>query len=158
VPLTGPTLVCYDGSEGSRNALHSVGPVVAVRDFVVLTVWQPLTTRLESTSGFAVIVPDDEAELDTEEEAAARDAAEDGARRCRDAGFAATARVAESIGPVWETIVAIADEIDSALLVCGTRGRGSVESFLLGSTSRALLRHARRPLLIAPEPPPEIGG
>lgn len=150
--LTGPTLVCYDGSAGSRNALRSVGPVVAVRDFVVLTVWQSLTTRLAATSGFALVVPDDEAELDAQEEAAAREAAEEGARRCREAGFTAAARVAESVAPVWETIVAVADEIDSALIVCGTRGRGSVQSALLGSTSLALLRHAHRPLLIAPEP------
>jgi nucleotide-binding universal stress UspA family protein len=36
--------------------------------------------------------------------------------------------------------------------MCGTRGRGGVETFLLGSTSQGVLRHAHRPVLVAPAP------
>lgn len=148
----GPILVCYDGSDGSRDALHSVANVLAPKDLVVLTVWQTLASRLAATGGFGVATPTNEGEVDHEEEAAAREAAEDGARRAREQGFAATARIEESVSAVWRTIIDVADQIDAELILCGTRGRGGVESLLLGSTSQAVLRHAHRPVLIAPEP------
>jgi nucleotide-binding universal stress UspA family protein len=40
---------------------------------------------------------------------------------------------------------------DARLIACGRRGRGAVTSALLGSVSHAVLAHAGRPVLIAPE-------
>lgn len=148
----GPTLVCYDGSDGSLSALHSIGDLLSPQRFVILTVWRTLADRLAATGGFGAYALDDEEQVDREEETAAREAAEDGARRARERGFEATARVEESAGPVWQTIVDVANELDAELIVCGTRGRGATQSLLLGSTSHAVLHHARRPVLIAPEP------
>lgn len=147
----GPTLVCYDGSEGSRSALQSVGRLLTSKEVVVLTVWEPLARRLAATGGFGPFTLDNEEQVDEQEAAAAREAAEDGARRARDRGFSATARIEESMTAVWKTIVDVGDEIDAGLIVCGTRGRGGVESLLLGSTSNAVLHNAHRPVLIAPE-------
>lgn len=148
----GPTLICYDGSEGSLSALHSVGQVLSPQRVVVLTVWRTLAERLASTGGFGAFTIDDEGEVDSEEEAAARQAAEDGARRARERGFEATARIEESPTVVWKTIVDVANELDAELIVCGTRGRGVTESILLGSTSHGVLHHSGRPVLIAPQP------
>jgi nucleotide-binding universal stress UspA family protein len=39
---------------------------------------------------------------------------------------------------------------DAALLVVGSRGRGSAKSLLLGSVSQAVAHHARCPLVIIP--------
>jgi nucleotide-binding universal stress UspA family protein len=121
---------------------------------IVLTVWEPLVLRLTTTGGFAVVGLDAENErvVDQQEEAAARAAAEDGAERAREQGFSARARVEQATMAVWRTIVDVANEIDAALIACGTRGRGAIKSVLLGSTSHAVLREAHRPVLIAPEP------
>jgi nucleotide-binding universal stress UspA family protein len=149
-----PILVCYDGSDGSRNALQSVAPLLASRDMVVLTVWEPLTLRLTATGGFAVVGVGEENErvVDDQEEAAARAAAEDGAKRAREQGFSATARIEKATTGIWRTIVDVATEIDAPLIACGTRGRGAIKSVVLGSVSHAVLREARRPVLIAPDP------
>ena len=121
---------------------------------VVLTVWEPLALRLTTMGSFAIVGLDEENErvVDLQEEAAARAAAEDGAERARERGFSATARVEQTTMVIWRTIVDVANEIDVALIVCGTRGRGAVKSVVLGSTSHAVLREAHRPVLIAPEP------
>jgi nucleotide-binding universal stress UspA family protein len=147
-----PTLICYDGSDDSRRALASVSDLLASRDVVLLTVWQPLVARLAETGGFGVFALDDEDQVDTEEEAAARKLAEEGAKRASEHGFTATARVEEATEGVWRAIVDVADEIDAGLIVCGTRGRGRVKSLLLGSVSHTVLQESHRPVLIAPTP------
>jgi nucleotide-binding universal stress UspA family protein len=153
-----PTLICYDGSEDARRALHSVGELLASNDAVVLTVWQPLTALLAEAGGFGMFALDDEDKVDSEEEAAARAAAEDGATRATARGFNATARVEEATEGIWRTIVDVADEIDAGLIVCGTRGRGGVKGLLLGSVSHSVLRESHRPVLIAPTPPEAPAG
>ena len=52
--------------------------------------------------------------------------------------------------PVNE-ILALADSIDADLIVVGRRGRGTLASALLGSVSGAVLRDARRPVLVVPD-------
>ncbi|MGH3132298.1 MAG: universal stress protein [Gaiellaceae bacterium] len=49
--------------------------------------------------------------------------------------------------PVGE-IVPYADSIDADLIVVGSRGHGAIASALLGSVSRGVLAHSRRPVLI----------
>ena len=117
---------------------------------MILTVWQPLVTKLAETGSFGVFALDDETEVDDTEEQAARDAAEQAAERARAAGHTATVRVEEAQQAAWLKIIEVADEIDARLIVCGTRGRGTVKTALLGSVSHAVLTHSGRPVLIAP--------
>jgi nucleotide-binding universal stress UspA family protein len=56
------------------------------------------------------------------------------------------------------TIVAMADEVDADVIVCGSRGRGGVARSLLGSTSTSVLHHAERPVLVVPTRPAAIDG
>jgi nucleotide-binding universal stress UspA family protein len=150
---TGPTIFCYDGSDASGRALAVAAELLTPRaQAVVLTVWQPLTARLTESGGFGVFALEDEEEIDGQERAAALQAAEEGARRATELGYSATARIEEAPTGVWRTIVDVADELDASLIVCGTRGRGSVRSALLGSVSHDVLAHAGRPVLIAPAP------
>ena len=149
---TKPALVCYDGSDQSRRALEAISGLLAPTEVVVLTVWQPLTTKLAETGSFGVFALDDETAVDDSEEQAARAAAEQGAEQARAAGHTATVRVEEAPQAAWLKIIEVANEIDARLIVCGTRGRGAVRTALLGSVSHAVLTHSGRPVLIAPAP------
>lgn len=54
-------------------------------------------------------------------------------------------------GPVVDTIVKVAEEDDTDLIVMATAGHKSFLDALRGSTTEAVLRRAGRPLLAAPE-------
>lgn len=51
-------------------------------------------------------------------------------------------------GDPVDEIVAHADSLDADLIVVGARGRGTLTSALLGSTSRGVIGEARRPVLV----------
>jgi nucleotide-binding universal stress UspA family protein len=59
-------------------------------------------------------------------------------------------------GDAADEIVRYADETGADLIVVGSRGRRSVAGALLGSTSRAVLSMARRPVLIVRGPRPPV--
>jgi nucleotide-binding universal stress UspA family protein len=146
-------LFCHDGSKGSAAALKAAGALVMRPvEAVVLTVWQPVAVQLALTGAFAAGAPANEGELDSEEAANARAVAEEGARLAREHGYDARAMLAQADEGVARAILQVADDLDARLIVCGQRGRGLVRSALLGSVSHALSSHARRPILIAPEP------
>lgn len=121
------------------------------RPAVVLTVWETIATQLSSTGSLGLTYIPDEGDLDTQEEAAARQAAERGVEAATSRGWPATGRVENASLAVWQTVVDVADELDASLIVCGARGRNAAKRALLGSVSEALLRHSHRPVLIAPE-------
>jgi len=147
-----PVLFCYDGSDGSKTALAAAVDLIKPGDAVVLVVWMPASIQLARAGSLLVAVPN-EGELDEQEQAAAREIAEEGAAGARERGYNASARIAEATESVARTIDEIAQEIDAALVVCGQRGRGPIGSALLGSVSHALASHAKRPVLIAPQHP-----
>jgi nucleotide-binding universal stress UspA family protein len=147
-----PVLFCHDGSDGSRTALAAAVELIKPADAVVLVVWMPAAVQLARAGSFVVAVAN-EGEIDDKEVATARQIAEEGAAGARERGYNASARVAQANESVAKTIDEIAEEIDAGLVVCGQRGRGAIRSALLGSVSRALAAHTKRPLLIAPQRP-----
>lgn len=149
----GPTLFCFDGSAGSRAALHAASLRLRPGPAVVLTVWETVALRVATRAFSGGMTVANEQELDQQEEIAARTAAEDGARRARENGWDAEARLARADTAEWRAIIDVADEIDAGLIVCGTRGLGGLRGLVLGSVSHAVLQHAGRPVLIAPAPP-----
>ena len=65
------------------------------------------------------------------------------------AGTAGISYALERIsGETVESIVALAESKNADLIVVGSRGRGAITATLLGSVSRGVLNHAKRPVLI----------
>lgn len=55
-------------------------------------------------------------------------------------------------GPTVEKLLESAEEMDADMLVVGSHGHGALHHLLVGSVSEALLRKARRPVLVVPSP------
>lgn len=148
----GPLLLCFDGSEDARRAIERGGALFAGRRAVVVTVWQPIADLNSLAWTGTTATPVDVVELNR---AAAEDGArvaDEGARVAREAGLEAQPFAVQASGPVWNTIVEIADRQDAAAIVMGSRGLSGVRSILLGSVSSGVLHHAHRPTLVIRQP------
>ena len=145
-----PILICYVDTAGSRRAIEAAAELLGPRRAVVLDVFPPLTlaqnTALASTGAPGASFHDDN-------EAAALEQASAGAIHAREAGFTAEAR-AILAAPTWEGITQVADEIDAAVIVIGSRGFQGLREVVEGSVSHAVAEHAGRPVLIVPPASP----
>jgi nucleotide-binding universal stress UspA family protein len=145
-------LIAFDGSEDSRRAIEFAASHVRPEPAVVLTVWEPQFTQAAWPPTAEPAPPVREGEHWPEELDAER-LAREGARLAIEAGMTEVRPHAErGTGPVWTTIVDIAEELDATLIVTGSRGLSRVRSLLLGSVSNRVLHHTRRPVLIVPSP------
>src|SRR4051812_1757380 len=141
-----PLLLCYDGSEGAERAIRAASMLFGDRRAIVLDVGPPLTAA-ESMAVISPVVPGAAFEELNAADALSRACV--GADAARRAGFEAEAR-AEIDAPTWEGIVAVADEIDAAVIVVGTRGLSGARELFEGSVSHQLAEHAGRPVLMVP--------
>ena len=150
----GPVLFCFDGSDGSREAMRAAADLIdRPVDAVVLTVWETVATRLALAGAFAAGNTTGGAVLDAEEESFARSVAEEGALRARDHGYEASPMIRESFEGIARAILETADRPLSTLDRMRPTRSGVLRSTLLGSVSHTLASHTRRPILIAPEVP-----
>jgi nucleotide-binding universal stress UspA family protein len=148
----GPLILCYDGSEDARHAIRRAGELFAGRPARVVSVWQP--TAAPGGLGFAGETAGmvDLFELDRAAAKAGDSVADEGARLAREAGLLAEPLAVQAAGPVWKTIVELADRDDAATIVMGSHGRAGLRAMLLGSVSSAVVHHADRPTLIVRRP------
>jgi nucleotide-binding universal stress UspA family protein len=143
-----PILICYDGSDGAQRAIDVAAELLGPRHATVLDVG-PVVTPVESLAALSPVYPAAEfGELNAEE---ARSGSAAGVERARRAGFAADGRSGVA-APTWEAIVGVADEIDAAVIVLGSRGLNGARELLVGSVSHDVAEHAGRPVLIVPPP------
>jgi nucleotide-binding universal stress UspA family protein len=142
----GPMLICYDGSPDARRAIGSAVGLLSERQAVVLDIGPPLTVA-ESYASLGPVIPS----FEEENQAEALSRAVEGAEYARQAGLAAEARGGIA-APTWEGIVDVADEIDAAVIVMGSRGLTGAREVLEGSLSHQVAEHAGRPVLIVPPP------
>jgi nucleotide-binding universal stress UspA family protein len=150
--VTGPILFCYDGSTGSQAALKAAGElIIRPSNGYVITIWEPAYVRLAAAGAFVAAIPN-EGEIDEDESAAAKVAAEEGARLAKEHGYDLVPLSESAQGSTAHTILSVAGRVGATLIVCGQRGRGPIRAALLGSVSHALSSHAHIPVLITPEP------
>ena len=158
------TLIAYDGSSAAERAIPEAGRLLAGRPALVMVVWKAglgfeLLELPTSSVGLPPATLDIRTalEFDRELQERAELLARQGAGLARDAGFAAEGlAVAEDPQiSVAETIVGEADRRDAAAVVVGVHGHGSLDSIILGSTSRDVIRYAPCPVVVAAAPATE---
>jgi nucleotide-binding universal stress UspA family protein len=148
----GPLLICYDGSDHAKQAITSAAELLDDRSALVVTVWQP-TADLSSFAGYTATTDMlNFAELDRAAAEAGGRVADEGVRIAKAAGLEAEPVAIKAAGPVWKSIVELADRRDAAAIVIGSRGLTGVRSMLLGSVSNAVVHHADRPTLVIHRP------
>ncbi|TDB79467.1 universal stress protein [Actinomadura sp. KC216] len=148
-------LIAYDGSGDARAAIEYAARQVRPEPAVVLTVWEPLLMQVAwaPLAAATPVITDPESGEQWEEERQAERLAQQGADLALSGGLAdVTTRTERGGGPVWATIVDVADELDASLVVTGSRGLGGARSMILGSVSTRVLHHAGRPVLVVPPP------
>jgi nucleotide-binding universal stress UspA family protein len=154
-----PVVAAYDGSPAAQAAMRAAGELFRGRTVDVVSVWEPGLAMLASTtqdpSGLAYLPPrpEDVAVLDQIGHDHAAELADAGAALVREAGGIARARPVRDGVDVADTLATIAEEVDAAAIVLGSRGLRGLRSAMLGSTSRKLLHDVQRPVLIVRTPP-----
>ena len=140
-----PVLLCYDGSPSAASAIAEAAALFPGRRALVLSVWS-------SPIGMAVHGMATEAHEHREEQRRIASAhASEGCELARAAGLQADPITASgSREGTPQAILDAADEHDAGVIVVGARGLGGLQALFLGSVSEAVVRHARRPVLVVP--------
>jgi nucleotide-binding universal stress UspA family protein len=147
-----PLLLCYDGSEPAKHAIERAADLLGTRHAVVLTVWQPTAVLGSFAWAGATESMLNYVELDRAAAELAERIASEGARVARDAGMQTEPLAVKATGPVWKTILEVAERHDASTIVIGSRGLTGLRSMLLGSVSTAVVHHADRPTLVIHSP------
>lgn len=144
-----PVLLCYDGSEGAREAIEIAGNLLSGGNALVLNVVESLSPAVfHGAAGDATDPPTDEAPLHVPSVETARRLVAEGVAVARQAGFDAKPLVDVTPERTSRRIAEIADEYQAAAVVLGARGRSALKSILLGSVSHEVVQYSRRPVLV----------
>ena len=140
-------LIGYDNSDGSRRAIATAGELFPGRKTIVLHVWSPIALVVTAYGGMVPLPTYDDDVL----QEAAENVAEAGCRLAIEAGLKAQPEIAEvTYQGTWHTILDVADQYDSEVIVLGARGLSAFKSMLLGSVSHSVAQHAHVPVLVVP--------
>jgi len=148
VSTESPVLIAYDGSDFAKEAIAEAGRQLRPgRAAIVLTVIEPLE-RIPFMGAAGLTVDDDTMEtLVNAARSGAEKTAEEGCDLAREAGLDPEPMVVPG-SPIWEGIVATADERDAGLIVIGSRGLSGLKHAVLGSVAAAVSQHSKRTVLI----------
>jgi nucleotide-binding universal stress UspA family protein len=139
-------LVPVDGSENALKALEKAVELKKLTgaELTILTIYRH-HSMLEAS--FSMVRPQEPGNMDDIMREAAKEVAETAKAQAMELG-AQDARAFVKNGPVARNIVAFAEEHDIDLIVIGSRGMGSMESYLLGSVSHKVTGMAKCPVLV----------
>jgi nucleotide-binding universal stress UspA family protein len=141
----GPYLLCYDGSDAARGAIHAAARLVGRgQRGALLYVYKPT----ERSLGVAQAVTGGTIDAPVSGETDARTVLDAGAAAAREAGFEVDPLLVEADRRTAEIITAKAEELDSPAIVMGQRGRSALKTALLGSVSRDVVNAYHRPVIL----------
>ena len=135
-------LIATDGSESAHEALEFGLELAIEQGATPFLVHVAPAVEVLPFGSFGVAAPTVPHELDEQDRASLKEAAETAAQRGIDA------KTELLLGNPADEIVAFGDTIDADLIVVGSRGHGALASALLGSVSRSVLHESRRPVLV----------
>lgn len=146
--MTGPLLLCFDGSEAAAEAIRCAGELLPGHEALVLTVSTPAEAELPLDPVGDLVGRMSGLYRDWDE--IANELAERHARNGCELAAAAglNARPLTVAGKPAHTILRVADSHDVALIVLGAARRGTLER--LGSVSTRVVHQATRPVLVIP--------
>jgi nucleotide-binding universal stress UspA family protein len=146
--MAGRILVCADGSEISDRAIEAALPLLRAADVVVAVVVEPPDPMLVTGTGMAggMMSPETLDELEQVREREGREVVEHAATLVEGHGTVETRVLRGDPGPA---LCELADDIDAAVVVIGSRGRGGIKRALLGSVSDYVVRNAGCPVVVA---------
>ena len=141
-------LIATDGSPSAAQAVALVAgvPWPAGTDIQIVEAVETSRAIFGGPWGTSVIVEDDIA-LHDELVRMAGESVERARARCAAVGLACRATVLQ--GRPATVIVEAASAMDADLVVVGSRGRGTIESMVLGSVSAEVVGQAASPVLVA---------
>jgi nucleotide-binding universal stress UspA family protein len=151
-PPAGPILLCYDGSEDAAAAIEAVGPHLAGREAVVACFWQPFAPVEGRFAVSLLEVVQEPPDINAREAELAAALAEQGAAIARAAGMPAEGRAIEVSTPIDEAIIAYAEQLDTPMIVLGSRGRAGIGSMLLGDVAQDVVQRSTRMVVLVPSP------
>jgi len=152
--MSGPVLIAYDGSDDAGHAIACAGRVLAGRRALVVHSFFGLShMMLRSSVGVKDLdqpLADAVEEFDAADAEEAERVAAEGAQLALAAGLQAQPIVVRQEGKPWQTLIAVAEKHQAAVIVAGARGRSGLAAALLGSVSHGLAVHSPVPLLVVP--------
>ncbi|MCY7303338.1 MAG: universal stress protein [Thermoleophilia bacterium] len=144
-----PILLCYDGSDGAKEAIEVAGRLFGGGHAVVLNVVESLSPAVfYGAKGDATFPPTEDVPLHVPSLETGRRVAREGVAAAQTAGFDASPLVDITPHGTSHRIAEIADEYEAAAIVVGARGLSTLKSIVLGSTCHELVQHARCPVLV----------
>jgi nucleotide-binding universal stress UspA family protein len=147
--VTGPMLVCFDGSEEAADAIRGAGALLPGPEALVLCVSVPARDELPLDPVSDVVGHFSGLYRDWDQAAAelAKEQARRGCDLATEAGL--QARPLTAVGKPAPTILRTAEQHDVAVIVLGSGNQAALGG-LLGSIATRVVQHAKRPVLVIP--------
>src|SRR3954462_6746386 len=149
-----PIVIGFDGSDPAPLAIREAAELLGGRRALVVTIWEPGLAYAASVPSSLDLPasPVDvttATEIDDALDQRAHRLADQGPALAREAGFAeAEPVVVADESNVGETLVEVARRREAQAIVVGSRGLSGLKARLAGSTSKHVLQHADRPVLV----------
>jgi nucleotide-binding universal stress UspA family protein len=149
----GPVLIGFDGTPAAAQALREAAALFAPRPAVVVVVWEagrafdllevPVLDLPAAGVDLRTAFEVDQAMYEQ-----AQRLAQQGAALARDLGLEADGLAVADEITVADTLLRLAKEYGSQAIVVGSHGHSALGELLVGSTTRAVLKHAECPVVV----------